>query len=125
MTLNLQTPTLIPLTETPDALQIFADDPATVNRTLDDEATVNFANTAIDFALVDLFIFTTGTCMVLATVVVVVTATVVVVAATVVVMAATVVVVGSTITVGAMGVPLTVLELSESPITFTALMATE
>ena len=50
---------------------------------------------------------------------------VVVVAATVVVVAATVVVVGSTITGGAMGVPFTVFELSESPITFTALMVTE
>jgi len=50
-----------------------------------------------------------------ATVVVVVAATVVVVAATVVVVAATVVVVGSTIAAGAIGVPLTVFELSESP----------
>ncbi len=77
MTLNLHIPTLIPLTETPDALQILTDDPTTVNRTLDDEDTVNFANTAIDLALVDLFIFTTGACMAFATVVVVVAATVV------------------------------------------------
>ena len=92
---------MIPSTDTPDALQIFTDDPVTVNRTLDDEATVNFANTAIDLALVHLFIFTNGTGKILATVVVVV--------------AATVVVVGSTITGGAMGVPFTVFDLSESP----------
>ena len=52
-----------------------------------------------------------------AIVVVVVTARVVVVTATVVV--------GSTIAAGAIGVPFTVFELSESPNTFTALMVTE
>jgi hypothetical protein len=50
---------------------------------------------------------------------------VVVVAATVVVVTAAVVVVGSTIAAGAIGVPFTVFELSESPKTFTALMVTE
>jgi hypothetical protein len=60
-----------------------------------------------------------------AIVVVVVAATVVVVTAAVIVVTAAVVVVGSTIAAGAIGVPFTVFELSESPKTFTALMVTE
>jgi hypothetical protein len=79
---------------------------------------------AVTFFVLDMATAAIVVVVVTATVVVV-TAAVVVVTAAVVVVTAAVVVVGSTIAAGAIGVPFTVFELSESPKTFTALMVTE